>query len=76
MPYLRTQYRFLVGLSNDMVGYIFPEGNGVGVPGEHVQQNPTGMNDTDRFGCGHSDDSESASSNAGNLLGTADHQAQ
>jgi hypothetical protein len=71
MPYLHTRYRFALGLSNDMVGYIFPEGNGVGVPGEHVQQNPTGMNDTDRFGCGHSDDSESASSSAGNLLGTA-----
>jgi hypothetical protein len=48
-----------------MIGYIFPLGNGVGVPGE-ANSNP---DSDDRFGCGHSDDSESATSKAGNLLG-------
>lgn len=70
MPYLRTPYRFFVGLANDMIGYIFPEGNGVGVPGEHPVRNPT-FSSTDRFGCGHADDSESTGSNTSNVLGAA-----
>jgi hypothetical protein len=70
MPYLKTRYRFFVGLSDDMAGYIFPKGNGVGVPGEYPTTNPS-ASDTDRFGCGHSDDSESTGSNAANLLGSA-----
>ena len=49
-----------------MVGYIFPRGNGVGVPGEDP-----GGEDTDRFGCGHSDDSEAASSETGDIAGKA-----
>jgi hypothetical protein len=70
MPHMHTAYRFIDGLGEDMVGYIFPCGNGVGVPGEYPVSNPN-ADSGDRFGCGHSDDSESASSNAGNILGAA-----
>jgi hypothetical protein len=52
-----------------MIGYIFPRGNGVGVPGEDPN-NPS-ADSTDRFGCGHSDDSEAASSQAGDIMGSA-----
>jgi hypothetical protein len=65
MPHMHTPFRFVDGLGEDMVGYIFPRGNGVGVPGE----DPSGS-DTDRFGCGHSDDSEAASSETGDIAGT------
>lgn len=66
LPHLHTAYRFFDGLAEDMIGYIFPRGNGVGVPGENGSL--TGGNDTDRFGCGHSDDAESATSQAADLL--------
>ena len=52
MPSMHTPYRFIDGLGEDMIGYIFPAGNGVGVPGE-----ANSGSDVDRFGCGHSDDS-------------------
>jgi hypothetical protein len=64
MPFMHTPYRFVDGLAEDMLGYLFPAGNGVGVIGE-----PNSDSDVDRFGCGHSDDSESTSSQAGNLVG-------
>jgi hypothetical protein len=67
---MHTPYRFIDGIGEDMVGYIFPCGNGVGVPGEYPISNPS-ADSTDRFGCGHSDDSESASSNASHLLGAS-----
>ncbi|MDX6642973.1 MAG: hypothetical protein QOD76_935, partial [Solirubrobacteraceae bacterium] len=67
LPHMHTPYRFFNGLAEDMIGYIFPKGNGIGVPGEQPT-NPTGEGD-DRFGCGHSDDSEAASSDAADLLG-------
>lgn len=66
MPYMHTPFRFVDGLGEDMVGYIFPVGNGVGVPGEDP-----GGSDTDRFGCGHSDDSEAASSHTSDIAGAA-----
>ena len=71
MPHMHARYRFIDGLAEDMVGYIFPQGNAVGIPGEHADQNNLGTSDTDRFGCGHSDDSESTGSTAGDLLGNA-----
>jgi hypothetical protein len=70
LPYMHTPYRFFDGLDNDMVGYIFPRGNDAGVPGDHPVQNPTASG-TDRFGCGHSDDSEAVSAKAGDKLGAA-----
>jgi hypothetical protein len=70
MPHMQTPYRFIDGLAEDMVGYIFPCGNGVGVPGEYPVSNASASG-TDRFGCGHSDDSEAASSNAADTLGVA-----
>jgi hypothetical protein len=70
LPHMHTPFRFIDGLGEDMLGYIFPRGNGVGVPGEDPVNNPQ-ADDTDRFGCAHSDDSESANSQAGDILGTA-----
>jgi hypothetical protein len=52
-----------------MIGYIFPCGNGVGVPGEYPSDPAT--NHPERFGCGHSDDSESAGSSTANTVGNA-----
>jgi len=69
LPHMRAPYRFVDGLAEDMVGYIFPSGNGVGVPGE--RGNGLDPSSKDRFGCGHSDDSEAASSQSGNLLGSS-----
>ena len=66
MAHMHTPFRFIDGLGDDMVGYIFPRGNGVGVPGEDVSGS-----DTDRFGCGHSDDSEAASSKTADIAGDA-----
>ncbi|HET9729047.1 MAG TPA: hypothetical protein VFR41_06470, partial [Acidimicrobiia bacterium] len=64
LPHMHAPYRFVDGLAEDMLGYIFPRGNGVGVVGE------PGSNDgTDRFGCGHSDDSEATTSQAGDVVG-------
>src|SRR5207244_9905071 len=68
LPHMHTPYRFIDGLAEDMIGYIFPLGNGVGVPGEHGNPDPSS---TDRFGCGHSDDSEATNSQAGDLIGAA-----
>jgi hypothetical protein len=69
LPHMHAAYRFQEGLGEDMIGYIFPRGNGVGVPGEDPN-NPS-ADSTDRFGCGHSDDSEAASSQAGDIVGNA-----
>ncbi|HET9731497.1 MAG TPA: hypothetical protein VFP54_02375 [Acidimicrobiales bacterium] len=70
MAYMHTPYRFIVGLGEDMLGYMFPQGNGVGVPGEHPLQNTTASS-TDRFGCAHSDDSEATGSATANVVGSA-----
>ncbi len=69
LPHMHAPFRFVNGLADDMLGYVFPLGNGVGVPGENG--NGLDPSDTDRFGCGHSDDSEAASSHSADLLGTA-----
>jgi hypothetical protein len=67
IPHLHTPFRFIDGLAEDMIGYIFPQGNAVGIPST---SNPQAINGgPDRFGCGHSDDSESASGSAADLLG-------
>jgi hypothetical protein len=68
IPHMNTPFRFIDGLAEDMLGYIFPEGNAVGIPSP---QNPN-PSDTDRFGCGHSDDSESTSADAANIVGAAE----
>ena len=69
LRHMHAPFRFIDGLGEDMLGYIFPRGNGVGVPGENG--NSIDPDDTDRFGCGHSDDSEAASSQTGNIAGVA-----
>jgi hypothetical protein len=68
---MSRRYRFLVGLGEDMIGYLSPPGNFVGTQGE-VNQEPwaayedSGQNGGhDRFGHGHADDAESPGPHAG-----------
>ena len=65
LPHMHARFRFIDGLAEDMLGYIFPAGNAVGIP-TAANANPSG---TDRFGCGHSDDSESTTAQAGSVIG-------
>jgi hypothetical protein len=65
LTHLHSPFRFVDGLAEDMIGYIFPRGNAVGIP-SITNLNPS---DTDRFRCGHSDDSEAVSPNSADLVG-------
>jgi hypothetical protein len=67
IPHMHTPFRFIDGLGEDMLGYIFPSGNAVGIP-TATNSNPSS---TDRFGCGHSDDSEAVSAQSANIIGAA-----
>lgn len=67
LPHMDAPFRFIDGLGEDMLGYIFPAGNAVGIPSAS-NLNPSS---DDRFGCHHSDDSESTSAQAGNIVGNA-----
>ena len=67
VPHMHAPFRFVDGLGEDMLGYIFPAGNAVGIPSA-TDLDPSSR---DRFGCGHSDDSESTSAQAGNIIGDA-----
>ena len=67
IPHMHAPFRFIDGLAEDMLGYIFPAGNAVGIP---TLSNLDPSSD-DRFGCHHSDDSESTSADAGNVIGGA-----
>jgi hypothetical protein len=67
LPHMHAPFRFIDGLGEDMLGYIFPAGNAVGIP---TATNLSPSSD-DRFGCHHSDDSEATSSEAGNIIGDA-----
>ena len=63
-------HRFLAGLGEDMIGYLFPPSNFVGSQGEALEPpwsvyETTAGTDHDRFGYGHADDSESAGPYAG-----------
>ncbi|MDQ1465434.1 MAG: hypothetical protein QOC73_2375 [Actinomycetota bacterium] len=63
-------YRFLVGLGEDMAGYMSPPGNFVGAEGEVNSEPWKAYEDTkrtghDRFGNGHADDAESVGPYAG-----------
>jgi hypothetical protein len=68
---MNRPYRFLVGLGEDMIGYMFPPGNFVGTQGEVDQEpwlayeNASQNGGHDRFGYGHADDAESAGPHAG-----------
>ena len=64
MARMNTRWRFVVGLGDDMIGYIFPRTNAVGIPTLADLDPP----DVDRFGCGHSDDGEAAAAGAGDLV--------
>ncbi|MDQ6936807.1 MAG: hypothetical protein M3140_03715, partial [Actinomycetota bacterium] len=69
MPHLHTPFRFVDGLGEDMLGYIFPAGNAVGIPSTGNPQAIQG--DSDRFGCNHSDDAEATGPNTGEIVGNA-----
>jgi hypothetical protein len=63
---LGQPFRFVEGLGEDMIGYIFPRTNAVGVP-----RDLGGADDVDRFDCRHSDDGEAAAVNAGDVVAAA-----
>jgi hypothetical protein len=67
LPHMHAPFRFIDGLGEDMLGYIFPAGNAVGIP-TASDLNPSS---NDRFGCHHSDDSEATSALAANIIGDA-----
>ena len=63
-------FRFLAGLGEDMIGYLFPPSNFVGSQGETLETPWATYEETagtghDRFGYGHADDSESVGPHAG-----------
>lgn len=70
---MTTPFRFLAGLGEDMLGYMFPPGNFVGIEGETLESpwalyedtTTAGMNGVDRFGYGHADDPESVGPHVG-----------
>jgi hypothetical protein len=70
IPHMTTPFRFIDGLAEDMIGYIFPPGNATAIP---TQSHPEYLANTpnDRFNCHHSDDGEAASANSGMVVGNA-----
>jgi hypothetical protein len=70
-------YRFLVGLGEDMIGYMMPPGGFVGGEGTVASEPWASYEETnkngghDRFGYGHSDDTESVGPYAGLSVTTA-----
>ncbi|MHB8593952.1 MAG: hypothetical protein ACYDB3_06400, partial [Acidimicrobiales bacterium] len=68
---MSAPFRFLAGQGEDMVGYMFPPGNFVGSQGETLAQPWALYEDdpynsgNDRFGYGHSDDTESVGPEVG-----------
>ena len=63
-------FRFLAGLGEDMIGYLFPPSNFVGAQGETLETpwstyEETSGTDHDRFDYGHADDPESVGPHAG-----------
>jgi len=64
---LTGRWRFIEGLGEDMLGYIFRARNAVGCRRRATRVRTT----PDRFGCGHSDDGEAAAEAAGDLLNDA-----
>jgi hypothetical protein len=67
LPHLHAPFRFVDGLAEDMLGYMFPAGNAVGIP-TATNLSP---DDRDRFGCGHSDDSEAISPHTADIVAGA-----
>lgn len=58
-------WRFVIGLGEDMIGYLFPSTNAVGIPTSLDTQNE------DRFGCRHILDAEAVGFVAGDLVADA-----
>lgn len=69
MARLSAPWRFIAGLGDDMLGYMFPASNAVDVPTPaHLANDP---GDRDRFGCTHPDDGEAAAEGTGDLIDDA-----
>lgn len=69
LAYAGGKYRFIEGLGEDMIGYLFPKANSVGVPGARPASDvSSGFSSSDRFGCAHSDDSEATSGDTGDIV--------
>jgi hypothetical protein len=76
---MTAPYRFFAGLGEDMLGYLMPPGDFVGVPGETTEPpwstyevtSPNGRNGEDRFGEPHADDPESVGPHAGLVVADA-----
>lgn len=69
-------YRYLAGLGEDMIGYLFPPGNFVGSQGETAEApwavyENTASTGHDRFGYPHADDAESVGPHAGAAVTSA-----
>ncbi len=62
------RYRFIEGLGEDMLGYLFPEANAVGIPTIDDVLGGVDVSDVDRFGCNHSDDSEATDPTTGDVV--------
>lgn len=67
MPHASKPFRFIEGLGEDMLGYLFSRNNATNVPQAEPQRGAYTGGD-DRFGCSHDDDSEAPSDNAGTLV--------
>ncbi len=67
LPHMHAPFRFIDGLGEDMLGYVFPAGNAVGIP----TASNLDPSSNDRFGCHHSDDSEATSGDAADIIGGA-----
>jgi hypothetical protein len=67
MPHASKPYRFIEGLGEDMLGYLFSQNNATAVPEAEPQRGAYFPSD-DRFGCSHDDDGEAASGNAGTIV--------
>ncbi len=62
------QYRFIEGLGEDMLGYLFPQANAVGIPTIEEVLGGVNVSDVDQFGCNHSDDSEATDPTTGDVV--------
>jgi hypothetical protein len=66
-PHASKPYRFIEGLGEDMLGYLFSQNNATAVPEAEPQRGAYFPGD-DRFGCSHDDDGEATSGNAGTIV--------
>ncbi len=68
MANMTGRYKFIEGLGEDMLGYLFPAANAVGIPSIGDVLTGTNVSDVDRFGCNHSDDGEATAAQTGDIV--------